>query len=95
MSADPITTEVIRNAFNAIAEDMSAALGHSAFSPVIYECHERKSIIVTTNLAFSEWVQVLGDEKLTTSLLDRLARRAYILTTKRPSYRTNRRRKEE
>ncbi len=40
MSADPITTEVIRNAFNAIAEDMSAALGRSAFSPVIYECHD-------------------------------------------------------
>jgi len=37
---NPVTTEVIRNAFNAIAEDMSAALGHSAFSPIIYECHD-------------------------------------------------------
>lgn len=62
---------------------------------LISERHERKSTIVTTNLAFSEWVQVLGDEKLTTALLDRLAHRAHILTTKGPSYRTNRRRKEE
>lgn len=60
---------------------------------LLSERHERKSSIVTTNLAFSEWVQVLGDEKLTTALLDRLAHRGHILTTKGPSYRT--RRKEE
>ncbi len=60
--------------------------------------HERKSTIVTTNLASSEWVskwvQVRGDEKLTTALLDRLSHRAHILTTKRPSYRATRQRKE-
>ena len=62
---------------------------------LISERHERKSTLVTTNLAFSEWVQVLGDEKLTTALLDRLAHRAHIVTTNGPSYRTNRRRKEQ
>ncbi len=50
--------------------------------------HERHSTMITTNLAFSEWVQVLGDEKLTTALLDRLASRGHILTTQGPSYRT-------
>lgn len=35
--ADPITTEIIRNAFNAIANDMNAALIRSAFTPIIYE----------------------------------------------------------
>ena len=54
--------------------------------------YERKSTIVTTNLAFSEWVQVLGDEKLTTALLDRLAHNAHILTTKGASYRTRKKR---
>jgi DNA replication protein DnaC len=54
--------------------------------------YERRSTIVTTNLAFSEWVQVLGDEKLTTALLDRLAHNAHILTTKGSSFRTRKRR---
>ena len=36
-SVDPITTEIIRNAFNAIADDMNAALIRSAFTPIIYE----------------------------------------------------------
>ena len=35
--ADPIPTEIIRNAFLAAAEDMKTTLWRSAFSPVIYE----------------------------------------------------------
>lgn len=49
--------------------------------------YERRSTMVTTNLAFSEWVQVFGDEKLTTALLDRLSHHAHILTPKGSSYR--------
>ncbi len=54
--------------------------------------YERRSTILTTNLAFSEWVQVFGDEKLTTALLDRIGHHAEILTTRGDSYRTRKRR---
>lgn len=49
--------------------------------------HKRRSTIVTTNLAFGEWVQVFGCEKMTTALLDRFTENCHILITKGPSYR--------
>lgn len=57
--------------------------------------HEQKSVIVTTNLAFSEWPKVFADdEKLTTALLDRLADHSTILATKGKSFRMRRRKAE-
>ena len=49
-------------------------------------------MLVTTNLAFSEWPKVFGgDEKLTTALLDRLAHHAAVITTKGKSFRMRKR----
>ena len=40
LRSDPITNEVVRNAYNAIANDMSAVVSRSAYSPIIYEAHD-------------------------------------------------------
>jgi DNA replication protein DnaC len=49
---------------------------------LISEWHKIRSTMITTDLSFAEWVQVYGDEKLTTALLDRLGHHAHVLTTR-------------
>lgn len=62
---------------------------------LLSERHEVRSTVVTTNLSFGEWVQVFGDEKLTTALLDRLGHHAHVLTPTGGSYRTRRQENKE
>ena len=47
----------------------------------------RASVIITTNLEFSEWTDLFGDEKMTTALLDRLTHRSHIHLLNGESYR--------
>ena len=49
--------------------------------------YERTSLIVTTNLPFEEWVEIMGSERLTGALLDRLTHRVRIIEANGPSYR--------
>ena len=51
------------------------------------ERYERGSIMVTTNLPFDQWTEVLGSERLTGALLDRLTHRVHILEMNGESYR--------
>jgi DNA replication protein DnaC len=54
---------------------------------VIATAYERNSVIVTTNLPFEHWTEVLGNERLTGAALDRLTHRCYIIETRGESYR--------
>jgi DNA replication protein DnaC len=49
--------------------------------------HEQVSILITTNLAFSDWTSVFGDDRLTGALLDRLTYHAHIFEFRGESFR--------
>lgn len=54
---------------------------------VVSRAYERTSLIVTTNLPFEQWTEVMGSERLTGALLDRLTHRVHILEANGESYR--------
>ena len=54
---------------------------------VVSRAYERTSLIVTTNLPFEAWTEVMGTERLTGALLDRLTQRIHILEANGESYR--------
>lgn len=66
---------------------------------LIAERYEQKSLVVTSNLNFSEWGQIFKDHITTAAAIDRLVHHASILELNGSSYRTEqaakRKRKEE
>jgi DNA replication protein DnaC len=54
---------------------------------VVSRAYERTSLIVSSNLPFEKWTEVLGSERLTGALLDRLTHRVHILEANGESYR--------
>lgn len=54
---------------------------------VISDCYERKSLIITSNLEFSGWNTVFGENRLTAALIDRLIHHSHIVIFTGESYR--------
>ena len=67
-----------------------ADIGAEFLFQVIAERAEKAAVILTTNLPFSEWTQVIPNARLCKALLDRVTDRAHIIETGSDSYRFRR-----
>lgn len=65
------------------------------FFSLVSELYERTSIIITSNKGFDQWAEMMGDEIMTTALLDRLLHHAHIFSLNGESYRISSKKKEE
>jgi DNA replication protein DnaC len=65
----------------------ASKVGAELLFDVVSTAYERTSLMVTTNLPFESWTEVLGSERLTGATLDRLTHRCQIIETKGESYR--------
>ena len=65
----------------------ASKLGSELFFDVISAAYERTSVIVTTNLPFEQWTEVLGSQRLTGAVLDRLTHHCHIIEATGESYR--------
>jgi len=54
---------------------------------VVSRAYERQSIIMTTNLPFEQWTEILVNERLTGALLDRITHRVHIIEANGESFR--------
>jgi len=65
----------------------ASKIGAELLFDIISTAYERTSMIVTTNLPFENWTEVLGSERLTGAALDRLTHHCHIIETHGESYR--------
>ena len=65
----------------------ASKLGSELLFDVISAAYEQASVIMTTNLPFEQWTEVLGSQRLTGAVLDRLTHHCHTLEATGESYR--------
>jgi len=54
---------------------------------ILAERHERKPVIITSNMGFGDWTEIFGDANMTAALLDRVTHKAHVINCSWESYR--------
>lgn len=60
---------VILNEFGYVPLDLDSA---RLLFQGVSDCYERHSLVITTNIEFSKWGTVLGDDKMAAAMIDRI-----------------------
>ncbi|MFD2658610.1 IS21-like element helper ATPase IstB [Gracilibacillus thailandensis] len=84
-----------RNKFNKVDLVILDEMGYVPFSKdgaellfqLVTDWYEQKSLIITSNLEFSQWNRIFVDARLTAALVDRVIHHAHILSFTGDSYR--------
>ena len=85
----------LRNKFNKVDMIILDEMGYVPFSSegaellfqLISDWYERRSLVITSNLEFSQWNRIFVDARLTAALVDRVIHHAHILSFTGDSYR--------
>ncbi|WP_079529953.1 IS21-like element helper ATPase IstB [Halobacillus hunanensis] len=89
--------QLFRNRFKKVDLIILDEMGYIPFSKegaellfqLITDWYEQKSIIITSNLEFSQWNRIFVDSRLTAALVDRVIHHAHVLTFAGDSYRVS------
>ncbi|UZD12011.1 IS21-like element helper ATPase IstB [Virgibacillus natechei] len=87
--------QALRNRFNKVDMVILDEMGYVPFSKegaellfqLISDWYERSSLVITSNLEFSQWNRIFVDARLTVALVDRVIHHAHILSFTGDSYR--------
>lgn len=75
---------VILDEFGYVPIDVAGA---RLLFQVVSDCYERRSLVITTNIEFSKWGTVLGDDKLAAAMIDRVVHHSRLVEFNGTSHR--------